>query len=93
MHHFLQRFDLWGVNECVAAEEYLDESYETFHGRYLTLRDWAKSMDVARQLMVSFMQTKENENVVLNGIWVDGTVHWPSRGIAVWLRVAETKLS
>ncbi|MBT8767312.1 MULTISPECIES: OST-HTH/LOTUS domain-containing protein [Metapseudomonas] len=93
VHHFLQRFDLWAVDGCVAAETYLDESYETIHGHYLTLRDWAKSMDEARQLMVSFMQTKEYEDAVLNGIWVDGTVHWPSSGITACLREAETKLA
>jgi len=45
VHHFLQRFDLWSVDGCIAAESYLDESYETIDGHYLTLRDWAKSMD------------------------------------------------
>ncbi len=93
VHHFLQRFDLWAVDGCVAAEEYLDESYETIDGHYLTLRDWAKSMDEARQLMVSFMRTPEYGDAVINGIWVDGTVHWPSSGITACLREAETKLA
>ena len=48
---------------------------------YLTLSDWAKFMDEARQLMVSFMQTREYENAVINGIGLDGTVHWPSSGM------------
>ncbi|MBH3441886.1 OST-HTH/LOTUS domain-containing protein [Pseudomonas luteola] len=93
VHHFLQRFDLWAVDGCVAAEAYLDESYETIDGHYLTLRDWAKSMDEARQLMVSFIQTPEYRDAVINGIWVDGTVHWPSSGITACLREAETKLA
>jgi hypothetical protein len=93
VHHFLQRFDLWSMDSCVAAEAYLDESYETIDGHYLRLRDWAKSMDEARQLMASFMQTKKFEDVVFNGIWVDGTVHWASSGIIACLREAETKLA
>lgn len=47
-HHFLQRFELWGVDGCIAAEAYLDESYETIDCHYLRLRDWANSMDEAR---------------------------------------------
>lgn len=93
VHHFLQRFDLWRVDGCIAAESYLDESYETIDGHYLKLRDWAKSMDEARQLMASFMQTRDFEDAVFNGIWVDGTVHWPSSGITASLRAAETKLA
>lgn len=93
VHHFLQRFDLWSVDGCKAAESYLDQSNETIDGHYLTLRDWAKSMDEARKLMVSFMQTKEYEDAVVNGIWVDGTVHWAGSGITNCLREAETNLA
>lgn len=93
VHHFLQSFDLWSVDGCLAAESYLDESNETIDGHYLTLRDCAKSMDEARKLMVSFMQTKEYEDAVVIGIWVDGTVHWAGSGITNCLREAETKLA
>ncbi|OEO25922.1 hypothetical protein AX279_10895 [Pseudomonas sp. J237] len=93
VHHFLQRFDLWSVDGCIAAESYLDESNETIDGHYLTLRDWAKSMDEARQHMVSFMQTPEYRDFVINGIEPDGTVHWAGSGITNCLREAETKLA
>jgi hypothetical protein len=93
VHHFLQRFDLWSVDGCKAAESYLDESNETIDGHYLTLRDWAKSMDEARQHMVSFMQTPEYRDFVINGIEPDGTVHWAGSGITNCLREAETKLA
>lgn len=93
VHHFVQRFDLWGVDGCIAAESYLDESNETIDGHYLTLRDWAKSMDEARQHMVSFMQTPEYRDLVINGIGPDGSVHWAGSGITNCLREAETKLS
>lgn len=93
VHHFLQRFDLWGLDGCIAAETYLDESYETIDGHYLTLHDWAKSMDEARQHMLSFMQTPEYRDFVINGIGPDGTVHWAGSGIANCLREAETKLA
>lgn len=93
VHHFLQRFDLWSVDGCIAAESYLDESNETIDGHYLTLRDWAKSMDEARQQMVLFMQTPEYRDFVINGIGPDGTVHWAGSGITNCLREAETNLA
>ena len=93
VHHFLQRFDLWSVDGCIAAESYLDQSNETIDGHYLTLRDWAKSMDEARQHMVSFMQTPEYRDFVINGIGPDGSVHWAGSGITNCLREAETKLA
>jgi len=93
VHHFLQRFNLWCLDGCIAAEIYLDESYETIDGHYLTLRQWAKSMDDARQLMVSFMQTQEYRDLVIHSIRPDGTIHWPSSGIVGCLREAEINLA
>lgn len=77
VHHFLQRF--WGVDGYIVAEAYLDESYETIDGHYLTLHDLAKFMEDARQLMASFMQT--HRDAVVNYVGLDGSVHWPSSGI------------
>lgn len=93
IHHFLQCFDLWDAAGCIAAEGFLDESYETIDGHYLTLRDWAKSMDEARSLMASFMQTPQCRDFVINGIGLNGTVHWAGSGITNCLREAETKLT
>lgn len=92
VHHFLQRFDLWDAAGCIAAEGFLDESYETIDGHYLTLRDWAKSMDEARSLMASFIRTPQYRDFVINGIGLDGSVHWRSSGIVACLYEAETKL-
>ncbi len=43
--------------------------------------------------MVSFMQTPEYMDFVINGIGPDGTVHWAGSGITNCLREAETKLA
>lgn len=93
VHHFLQRFDVWSSDGCVAAESYLDESYETIDGHYLTLRDWAKSMDEARTMMAEQMQTQAFKDLLFNGIQLDGSVDWLASGICRCLREAETKLS
>lgn len=93
VHHFLQRFDLWSSEGCIAADAYLDDSYEIIDGHYLTLRDWAQSMDAARKFMASYMQTKEFEAALLSGIRGEGTLHWPSSGITACLREAEFNLA
>lgn len=93
VHHFLQRFDLWDADGCVAAETYLDESYETIDGHYLALREWAKSMEEARTRMAEYMQTKEFEDAFLWGVSPDSTVHWPSSEITACLREAENQFA
>jgi hypothetical protein len=93
VHHFLQRFDLWDAAGCIAADGFLDESYETIDGHYLTLRDWAKSMHEARTMMAEYMQTQAFEDFLFNGIQPDGSVDWHASGICRCLREAETKLA
>lgn len=92
VHHFVQCFDLWSLAGCEAAELHLDESYETIDGHYLTLHSWAKSIGEARAEMASFVQTPVFHDALVNGIWVDGSVHWPSSGVVACLREAERQL-
>ncbi|MGE6332930.1 OST-HTH/LOTUS domain-containing protein [Stenotrophomonas sp. NPDC077659] len=91
VHHFLQRFNIWGPQGCMAADAYLDASYETIDGHYLTLRGWAQGMDEARAAMASFMSTAAFEDLLVNGIAPDGTVDWPASGAVRCLREAETR--
>ncbi|GAD62731.1 OST-HTH/LOTUS domain-containing protein [Aquipseudomonas alcaligenes] len=93
VHHFLQRFDLWDPAGCEAAEQHLDGSYETIDGHYLTLHTWARSLGEARTEMASFMQSQAFHEVLVNGIWLDGSVHWPSSGVVSCLREAERLLA
>lgn len=89
VHHFLQRFNIWEPQGCIDADAYLDASYETIDGHYLTLRGWAQSMDEARALMASFMRTATFEDFLVNGIAPDGSVDWPASGAVRCLREAE----
>lgn len=93
VHHFLQRFNIWEPQGCVAADAYLDASYETIDGHYLTLRGWAQAMDEARVQMASFMRTAAFEDLLVNGIAPDGTVDWPASGAVRCLREAETRFA
>lgn len=92
VHHFLQRFDVWDADGCIAAEAYLDESYGTIDGQYLALRDWAKYMDESRQLMASFIPAQQFEDAVFNRIGGMAPYTGQGVGIIACLREAETKL-
>ncbi len=93
VHHFLQRFNIWEPQGCLAADAYLDASYETIDGHYLTLRGWAQGMDEARAAMASFMRTAAFEDLLVNGIAPDGSVDWPASGAVRCLCEAETQFA
>ncbi|MHC8362664.1 OST-HTH/LOTUS domain-containing protein [Pseudomonas sp. LS2P72] len=92
VHHFIERFDLWSESGCQAADGFLEESYDIINRHCLNLRSWAKTIDVARTEMASFIQSQAFEDV-FDGIRVDGSVNWPGSGICSCLREAETKLA
>lgn len=93
VHHFLQRFNIFESQGCMAADAYLDASYETIDGHYLTLRGWAQVMHEAHEAMASFMSTAAFEDLLVNGIAPDGTVDWPASGAVRCLREAETRFA
>ena len=91
VHHFLQRFNVWEYEGCIDADAYLDASYETIDGHYLTLRGWVQGMEEARSFMASFMKTAAFEDLLVNGIAPDGSVDWPASGVVRCLRAAESR--
>lgn len=93
VHHFLQRFNIWEPQGCVAADVYLDASYQCIDGHYQTLLGWAQGMQEARKLMASFVSSDMFEDWLINGIAPDGTVHWPASGAVRCLRECETRLA
>ncbi|API76115.1 hypothetical protein BL247_12815 [Ralstonia solanacearum] len=93
VHHFLQRFNIWEVDGCTAADVHLDACYETIDGHFLTLRGWAQSMQEAWSHMASFMATPAYQDFVVNGISPDGAVSWPTSGVVNCLREAESRFA
>jgi hypothetical protein len=91
VHHFLQRFNIWEVDGCVAADVHLDACYETIDGHFLTLRGWAQSMQEAWAHMASFMTHPSYQDFVVNGVSPDGAVSWPTSGVVNCLRDAESR--
>jgi len=93
VHHFLQRFNIFESQGCRDADAYLDASYETIDGHYLTLRGWAQVMHEAHEAMALFMKTATFEDLLVNGIAPDGTVDWPASGAVRCLREAEGRFA
>lgn len=93
VHHLLERFDLGQLDCCEAAVAYLDASRATIDQHYQTLRTWAEHMDRARALAASFMNSDAFKDLLIDGIALDGHVHWPMSGIVSSLREAEQALA
>ena len=74
VHHLIEHFDLWSDEGRVAAAHHLQTSYTRIDGHFAELRQWGTSMDDARAMHASFMQTKVVEDFLINGIAPDGTI-------------------
>lgn len=92
VHHLIERFDLWSDEGCVAAGRHLQASYTRIDGHFAELRQWATSMDDARAMHASFMQTEVFQDFLVNGIAPDGTIDWAAAGIVSVLREAGGEL-
>jgi hypothetical protein len=93
VHHFLPRFNLLQPQGCMAAADYLDASYQTIDGHYQTLLGWWNGMQEARKLMATYVNSAAFEDLLLNGIAPDGTVHWPASGAVRCLREGEARFA
>jgi len=93
VHHFIEQHDLWQADGCIKARDHLWTAYSRIDGHYEQLRAWAESMDQARQLAASFMQSSVYHDLVVNGIAPDGTVDWGAAGCVSSLREAAAGLS
>lgn len=88
VHHFIDRFDVWSEEGCVAAVRHLEDSYSRIDRHYLELVDWATNMEKAREAAASFAQSQAFHDLVVNGIAPDGSFEWWNTGIVRALRQA-----
>lgn len=50
VHHFIERFDISNVKDCLAASTYLDSCYQQIDGNFELLRGRAQALDVVREI-------------------------------------------
>jgi hypothetical protein len=93
VHHFLQRFNIWERQGCIDADAYLDASFETIDGHYLTLRAWVEALEQSRTEIAAFMRTEAFRDFIVNGIAPDGSVDWLASGAVRCLRDAESRFA
>ena len=93
VHHFIDRYDLWSDDGCVAASAYLRDSYTRIDGHFEELRAWTEHMQKAHALVAAFVQSPTFQDLVANGIAPDGTVDWTNAGVSRALHDAASALA
>lgn len=88
VHHFISQHDLWSPDGCRAAQDALIMAYDRIDHHFGQLREWAEDMEKIRHTMSELLQSKEFEELFVNGIAPDGKVNWDASGIVSALREA-----
>jgi len=88
VHHFIDQNDLWSSDGCLGARDELVTAYSRIDHHFGQLREWAESMEKARQTMSEILQSEEFNDFFVNGIATDGKVNWDASGIVSALREA-----
>ena len=73
VHHFIDKFDVWSEDGCVAAVVYLNATFKLIDTLFHELRGWAKSIDTARKHAADFVSSSAFVDF-LDGIEPDETV-------------------
>lgn len=81
VHHFIDQHDLWTVAGCFQAQDALNRTYAEIDRHFEQLRAFAEDMDEAKQAAADLIRAPEFQNMLINGIGPDGTIHWPLAGI------------
>lgn len=65
VHHLLDKFNLWTLTGCAAADAHLEKSYELIDRHMAELGDWARKLDEASRVTASFLASGQFLDVVL----------------------------
>jgi len=93
VHHFIEQQDLWTVDGCLEAEDFLCRSYAEVDRQFERLRGFASNMDETRKRAAEALQSPQLQEMIVNGIGPDGQVYWPMAGIVYTLRRACQELA
>jgi len=93
VHHFIEEFDIWSMQGCLAADAFLEESYTQIDLRCMEARSWLVALDEGRKAMAAFMTSETWSDLIIHGIQPDGTVEWRQSSMVEHLREAEAALA
>jgi hypothetical protein len=88
VHHFIEQHDIWSLDGCRGAQVALVDTYNRIDQYLEQLRGWAEQLEQSRRAMAEFFQSDAGRELVVNGIFPDGSVAWPAAGIVYALREA-----
>lgn len=89
VHGLIEEYDIWTVDGCAAAEEYLDTTL-TFIGTQLEhVRSWVATASESGQKAAALFEQPEVQELFFHGILPDGRAWWPTSTIVDLLRAAE----
>src|SRR3546814_9372144 len=77
---------------CLRAQDALNRTYAEIDRHFDQLHAFAGHMDAAKLAMAELVRAPEFQNMLLNGIGPDGTIHWPMAGIVSALHQALREL-
>lgn len=93
VHHFIDTFDIWSMEGCLAGNAFLDESYTQIDVRCLEALAWLSALDGGRKEIAAFMSSETWSDLIIHGIQPDGTVDWQQSSMVEHLREAEVALA
>lgn len=93
VHHFIEMFDIWSMEGCLAGDAFLEESYTQIDLRCMEARGWLLALDQGRKEMAAFMSSDTWSDWIIHGIQPDGTVDWRLSSMGEHLREAEAALA
>lgn len=93
VHHFIDEHHLGDADGCREARKALVAADSQIGEYFENLREWCRHLEQTRQHAARFVNSREFRDLIVNGIFPDGTVDWASAGIVDALREAAGELS
>lgn len=94
VHHFIENHDIWTLDGCARADEYLDDCFRLIDERFEELRNLAQHHLEAKNHIARFIQSDDFRDFIKHGILPGGVgVIWVSSTIVNLLRDAERALA
>lgn len=89
VHGFIQKYDIWTLAGCVAADAYLDAALTFVDARLEDVRQWVKDLGELGLAFAGLLDQPEFQDAFFHGILPDGDVVWRGSTIVQLLRAAE----
>jgi hypothetical protein len=93
VHHFIDQHDLNSLDGCRGAHDALVAASNHIAQHFDKLREWAEHMVQIRRQAAEVIQSAMFHDMVVDGVYPDGTVVWPAAGIVRALREAASELA